>query len=630
MLSAMRDNVGGWVAKIFIGLLALSFAVWGISDIFSTDRGSTLVVVGDQEISYTEYEFEFQQRVQQLSRQFGQPVSLDLARSLGIHRQVLADMINNAVIDNQVEALKLAISDDTIAQRIAADPRFHDSQGRFDATGFRQLLAANGMTEQSFAQLERETILRTEIAGALSGGLHIPDALIEAMARQRDESRTVSIFTLPATAISEASDPTDEEQLAYYEENKRSFTAPEYRTLVVLRLEPEDVAESLSVSEEEVRQIYDQRISDYTTAETRDVQQISFQSLDEAQEARDRITAGSDFLAIAEEKGLNPVDYSLGQLEYREIADQAIADTAFTLDAGAVSQPIEGRLAIVLLRVVAIEPETVRTFEEVRPEIESRLGLERAQEEILNLHDAVEDARAEGATLDEIGDQFDLPVNVVDAVDQSGRDPQDNVVENITAASAVLRVAFESDIGIENDPVDTEQEGFVWVDVIEITPPAIRPFEEVSAEIVELWKDQQSGAALLELAQELLERARGGIPLDVLAEEYTAELVSSDPVTRTDTTETLSATAVSNLFRTPLDAFTLAQSADGETFVILQVTSVEAPEFDAEGSVAASLREELISDMNEDFLDQYVSGLQSSIGIEINEDIWQQLHGEQS
>jgi peptidyl-prolyl cis-trans isomerase D len=630
MLSVMRDNVGGWVAKIFIGLLALSFAVWGIADIFTGYRGDALVVVGEEEISSTAYDYELQRRIQALSSQFGQPLTLDMARSLGIHRQVLAEMIRDAVIDSQVSTLNLAVSDSTIAERIANDPRFQDSQGRFNQQGFQRLLASNGLTEQSYAMLEREAILRREVAGAIGGGLTAPNTLVEALVRQQEELRIARYLTVPTGAVDAVAEPTETEQRAYYDDNKRSFTAPEYRTLVVLRLDPEDIADSLLVTDEEVRQIYDQRISDYTTPETREIQQISFNSIEEAQAARDRIAAGEDFLQIAVERGLQPIDYNLGQLEHREIADVAVADAAFALRLEEVSNPVEGKLSILLLRIASIQAETSRSFEEVRVEIESRLGLERAQEEILNLHDAVEDARAEGASLQEIGSKFDLPIIMVDSIDRSGNGPQGTPVDGIPATNSVLRSAFESDIGVENDPLDTANEGFAWVDVVEITPPAIRPFEDVQAEIIELWTANQSREALLDKTKELLEEARAGRSLDRIAEALEVAISETDPIKRNDTPEGLAAAAITNIFRTPLDGFALAQSADGGSFVIVQVTSVEAPQFAADSAESAAVRDEIVTTMGEDLLQQYIGGLQESIGIEINEELWNQLHGEAS
>ena len=76
MLSVLRESVGGWVAKIFIGLLALSFAVWGIADVFSGYRGTALAVVGEQEITVDEFNFAFQRSIRTLSQRLGQNLTL--------------------------------------------------------------------------------------------------------------------------------------------------------------------------------------------------------------------------------------------------------------------------------------------------------------------------------------------------------------------------------------------------------------------------------------------------------------------------------------------------------------------------------------------------------------------------
>jgi len=630
MLNALRENIGGWVAKIFIGLLALSFAVWGISDVFTSRHTDALAVVGEHEVSRTEYEFAFQRRIRNLSQQFGQTFTADQARDLGIHRIVLGELIRDAALDSEVSDLRLAVSDETIAESIAQSPIFQDDQGRFNRQMLQQMLLANGLDEPTFLALQRRNLLREELGSIVSGGLYVPTTLLEAMAQQREETRVVKFIDLPSLSISDIDDPTVEQQRAYHEENKRNFTAPEYRTLTVLRLEPEDIAESLSVSDEEVRQAYDQRIADFTTAETREIQQIPFDTLEDAQAALDRIRQGVDFVTVAEERGLKPIDYNLGQLQKNEIADETIAEAAFALQEGEVSAPVEGKLSIVLLRAVDVQPETRRTFEEVRPEIEARLGLERAQEEILNLLDSIEDARAEGGTLDEIGQKFDLPVITVDAVDRSGNDPQGNPIADIPASSAVLRVAFESDIGIENDPIDTPAEGFAWVDVVEITPPAIRPFEDVQDEIVELWKQRTARDRLLERAQAYLQRLQAGEPMQAIAEELSTTVRLSEPLDRRDTPDALGATAVSNIFRTPVDGFAIAPTADGSSFVLIQVVSAETPSFNAQSAEAQALRQDLARGITDDLFQRYVSGLQQEIGVEINEEIWRQLHGEAS
>lgn len=628
MLSVLRESVGGWVAKIFIGLLALSFAVWGIADVFSGYRGTALAVVGEQEITVDEFNFAFQRSIRTLSQRLGQNLTLAQARDLNIHRQVLAELISEAALDNQITKMGLAVPDKTIANRIANNPLFQTSQGQFNRSSFQQMLASNGLTEDMFLRLEREAILRAEIAAVIDQNIDVPDAMISAVARQQNETRTARYFVLSGDTVGDVADPSEAEQQAYYNDNKRSFTAPEFRTLTILRLEPEDVADTISISDEELRQLYDQSASEFITPATRQVQQITFPTLAEAQQARDRIADGADFIEIAKERGLKPIDYNLGVIQRSELADETIAEAAFALTEGQVSDPVQGKLSIVLVRAQSIKAEEKKTFESVREDLKKRLSLERAQEEILNLHDAVEDARAGGASLSEIGQKFDLPVIQVDAVDRSGNGPDSKPVADIPASTTVLSTAFESDVGVENDPIDTPNDGFVWVDVTEVTPQAIRPLEDVRADVIELWKTNQNREALIKRAGELIDKAKGGTDLEALARELGTTVVSSNPLKRRDTAEPLGTSAVAALFRTPENDLTFAQHPDGKSLIIMQVAKVETPQFDPNSAEAKAIRTQLTTNVGRDLFSIYVSGLQEDVGIQINEQLWASLHGE--
>ena len=60
--------------------------------------------------------------------------------------------------------------------------------------------------------------------------------------------------------------------------------------------------------------------------------------------------------------------------------DSAVADAAFALAPGKVSEPVTGRFGTFLLRVGKTEPEKVRPYEEVANEIKRELAQERAKE----------------------------------------------------------------------------------------------------------------------------------------------------------------------------------------------------------------------------------------------------------
>ncbi len=627
MLEALRKGAGSWIAKIFIGVLVLSFAVWGISDIFTGRTGTALATVGEQQISEEEYREVFQREIRQLSQRLNQQISVDQARQLGVDRQVLQRLMSQAALDNQVQAFNLAVPDQAIADRIVSDRIFQDARGQFDRTRFEQVLNNYGYTEQSYVAAERRNILRAEIAGIVDKSVSLPDVMIRAIHRQQYEKRSAKYFTLPASKAGEIAEPTEAEKKAYYEANKRRFTAPEFRTLAILRLEPSDLANTIDVDEATLRQAYEERKDNYIKAERRNVQQIVYGSADEAQAALNKINAGASFVDIAAEKGLKEVDYNLGLVAKSEIPDASIAEAAFSLEPNRVSEPVNGALGTALLNVTMIEPEQVKTFEEAAAELETQIGLERAQEEVSNMHDTVEDARAGGATLSEIAEKFNLPLINVDAVDRNGLGPEGRAVVDIPATSEVLQAAFESDVGVENDPINTENEGYVWFDVTEVTPEAVRPFEQVESDIVESWKTEQRNEELFKKAQELADRIKGGTSIEEVAASVGETVSTSEEMRRRDTSGPFSAAALNNLFGQKEGGVTLAPMANDQGFIVMQLASVNVPEFDKDADESKALARQLDQGLGEDLLQQYLSGLQESLGYSIDRQIWDQIRG---
>jgi peptidyl-prolyl cis-trans isomerase D len=55
MLNALRKQAGSWVVKALLLILVLSFAIWGVGDIFyGNPQQATVAEVGDAEITANE------------------------------------------------------------------------------------------------------------------------------------------------------------------------------------------------------------------------------------------------------------------------------------------------------------------------------------------------------------------------------------------------------------------------------------------------------------------------------------------------------------------------------------------------------------------------------------------------
>ena len=86
MLQVFRQGIGSWFVKGFMGLLILSFVIWGIADVFRNFGASTLARVGKTQISVEGFRRIFTERLQQLSRKYGRPITPAQAQILGLDR----------------------------------------------------------------------------------------------------------------------------------------------------------------------------------------------------------------------------------------------------------------------------------------------------------------------------------------------------------------------------------------------------------------------------------------------------------------------------------------------------------------------------------------------------------------
>lgn len=625
MLATLRSKTGGIIAKAFIGLLALSFAVWGINDIFTGYRGDALVTVGETEISRQAYELALQNRTRQIAVQLQRSVQLDEIKSLGIDRQVLNGLIREAALDGQAIQLKLAVSEKEIARQIATNPNFQNGTGGFDPVSFRQLLASNGISEGQFVAQERQRILRSELAGAVDQELIVPDTLTKAAWDYSNETRTARYFTLPASAAKAPANPSESNLKTYYDTHKRTFTAPEFRTLSMLRLQPSDVAETIAVNEEDVKTAYEKRIDSFSVPEKRTLQQIAFLNKEEAAAAHKRIKEGASFLDIAKEKGLTERDYNLGSLTQKEVPDAAIGLAAFALDKDKVTEPVDGALATVLVRVTDIVFGSTQPYADVKAKLESDLKLERAKEEILNLHDRIEDDRAAGSSLPEIGKSLNLPVITVDAIDQSGKDVAGKTVEDLPASAAILKLAFESDIGVENDPVETPEEGFVWMDVLAVTPEALKPFDEVKEKTKELWIASKKDDSLRETARKLVDEANKGGSFDDIAKENALKIETTTPLTRQSNSGALGRIALQALFATAKGRTAMTSTSTNQGLIIFETSEITVPNYTKASAQAKQVETALRGGISQDLRQQYLVDLQAKLGVKINDRLWSEI-----
>ncbi len=627
MLTVLRSKAGGWVAKIFIGLLAASFAVWGISDVFRGSRTDTLATVGEKEITVEQFQETFRNQLNRISQQLGKPITPDEARQMGIDRQILAQLIQNAALDEEARRLKISLSDRFIADRVAKMKEFQGLTGTFDVNLFRQRLAQWGLSEAQFLREEKGGILRAGLVSAISSGVTAPKPEVELVYRHRNAARDVRYFRVSPDTV-QVGEPTDEQLKAFYDGHKNLFALPERRQLYIVTALPADLVDKVKIDDKAIEEYYNSHQGEFGAPETREVEQIVFPSEEEAKKALERIRSGAaTWEDIAKERGVSEKDRKLGTFSRETYPDPKLVNAIFSLKEGEVSEPLKGALSISLAKVTKVVPGHVRKLAEVRDDIAKRLKLDKAKDLALELHDKVEDARASGQSIEDVARELGLKGTLLPHVSATGKDDEGKSV-SLPAAAELLGAAFESDIGVDNDVITTPDDGFVWFDVRDIRPASIEPLEKAREKAVKLWKENRRRELVMEKARELKKRAEAGEDIAALAKEVGAEVKTITSLKRNDAREDFPVTAVRAVFAAPEDAWVVAPGGDGASALVIHATGLAVPPMDANADEVKSIRQVLAQSIAEDMTAQFIAALQKEYGVKVNRRLWAQITGQ--
>src|SRR5262245_6552465 len=631
MLRGIRTASANWLGKavmgVVMGLLIVSFAIWGIGDIFRGFGRSSLAKIGGTEIGIEQFRQIYNDRLQQLGRQIGRPISPDQARALGFDQQLLGQLVAETALDERVRQLGLGLSDAEVARRITEDPTFRGFTGQFDRSRFEQMIRSAGYSEPRYLAEQRRVSLRRQLADAISGEVAAPKAMSEALSRYEGEQRNVEYVVLDRNKAGEVPALTPEVLTKYFEGRKALFRAPEYRKVSLIVLSTAEALPWISVTDADAKARYDEQRTRYVTPERRQVQQIVFPTADEARAASERLAGGLDFAALAAERGLKDTDIDLGSVTKSGIVDRAVAEAAFALKEGEVSQPVQGRFGTAIVRVTKIEPETVRAFEEVASEIKRELATDRARQEIQARYNKIEDERAGGAQLAELAQKLGLTAHTIEAIDRSGRDPSGTAVQLPTGVD-VLTSVFNSDVGVENDPLQLPGGGYVWYDVLGVTPSRERPLEEVKDKVEAAWRDDQIVERLTTKAKELAAKlAAGAAMAEVAASEGLKAETATGLKRTTAASEVVSANLVEEAFKSGKGVAGIAEGQNPTERIVFRVTDISMPKLDPASAEVKRIDDALKRAIADDIMGQYILRVQNDIGVSINQGALRQAIG---
>ncbi len=343
MLEYLRNAADKPVAKILIGILAFSFVGWGVAEwIFGgVASDTTLVRVGDSEITMQQFNLEKARELSNMSRErqrafYSDPVSIQ-----ALNDKVLSNLTTQTMAENRAKDLGFFVTDSKIASEIREFPEFQ-SDGEFSTYLFDNVLANSGYTEAEFANVLRGQVLRSYVLGAMSLPVKVPNFALTAAYNARYSQRQIDYTTVKFSDF-KVGEPTEEQLKEFY--SQHPHVIPEQRTVsYVLITADMDKPDSYDEGYEQAIRVEDDIIAGESMSAAANKNKAKYVSLG---------TFG---------EGNRPVDALL--------TDQMMT-RIFSMDEGLESEIIETKKGFVIVRVDKVIPSHNAEFSSVKKNITS-------------------------------------------------------------------------------------------------------------------------------------------------------------------------------------------------------------------------------------------------------------------
>lgn len=627
MLQQLRKASKSPVATVVIGVLVMAFALWGIADIFRAGADTIVADVGGTPISDVEYDLQLKNQMRTLSQQTQTEITLEQARAMGLDRNVLESTINRAALDERSRELGLVASRATVEAQFTGDPAFRGATGAFDPFIFQRALLDSGFTVDAFYTQTARDVTRRQMLTAFINGMAPPPGLSRLLFDFYSELRTIEYLVVTPEEAGQVPEPTAADLETFHMAHANDmFSSPEYRSFDYVTIRPDEVANEVEVSDADIRMEYDTNKAQYEVAEQRDVEQIVFPDKAAADAAAARIKTPEDFTALARERGLSAEDVKLGTFAAGAM-DPMLAEAVFKVAEGASTPPVQGPFGWVILRAARVAPGQSKTFEQAEGEIRTTLTNQRTAARMSEISNAFEDDRAAGDTIAEAAMKHGLTMRQVVAADRNGMTPEGGVAD-IPLVPDFLEQVFQIETGDEGDLFMTMEGGSYAVKMNSITPPAVRPLEQVREQVREAFLAEARTKALQARVQTLAEEARKSGSLAEAGRTLRRMPTTKTALRRGQADDVVSSALSADIFAAQPNAILTGAAAMGTDYVIARLTNVQHPEPDVTAAEYEQFRQTASQQLSETIVDTIASAARADAGVTVHDATIQRILGD--
>ena len=575
MLDLLRKNATGPLGIALIILLVFAFSIWGVGDIFRGYNTNILAKIGNRELNAQNYLFSFNREVNRISNQLERIVTTEEAINSGLHYQILDRSLVELSANAASDEIGLIASDDAIKKRILSTNAFKNAFNQFDRNIFEQIIRQNGLTEDSFLVLERDSHVLSQLSKSIFKDINPPSVLNDLLFKYQFERRNVDYIIISPDEISKEDEVEKNEIEIFYNENINLYKTEETRDFSIISLNVSNLSKLENVSDEEINIFYEDNKYNYYEPEKRSYYLIPYFSNEDAIKALENYRSNGDIEKILIDRNLNINDVDQGLITFDEGISESVSEEAFNASLNQLSGPTESPFGPSLIYVNEIISEKEIKIEEIKDQIIIDIQKDKAKDKVYNLYGEIEDLRAGGKTLEEIAEEKSLSIESFKNINDVGQRMDGSIIKN-PSLEELINLIFLNDVDEDLEPYE-DSEGnlnFFRIDNINYSQqiPLNEAIENIKLSILENKSIENVKTKSKEIFDRLNEYNNN---LDFISDENGLAIATSGILSRTSSNEIFTSKALSEIFKTEKGSSFIVNAAIGNSIVIGKVSNID-------------------------------------------------------
>ena len=616
----MKSKINKFFAWIIVLLLVLGLAGFGLQDVLSRWGTSKLATVGEVEISTEEFGQSFIREINYISQNIGKNLTIEEAKSFGLHLQVVERLINRSLLDQLLIDLKISVGDVLLLKNLKTNPNFKNAEGNFDRKKYNDYLSKINLSENEFEKILRNDLSRELFTQILDPNFNHNQNIVKTIADHIGEERKVKLYKLNYDTNTSLQDFNKDEVRKFYENNKNNYSSKSIRKYSVLNINPSQFLNEIEITEEEIQNIYEERKQNFTQPEFRELSRIIFQTSDLANEALNKILSNEKtFEQIGKDLNLNRKEINFGTYSKIDLDDE-LSDFIFDakIKKNSIVGPINGELGFELYKVNKIIPEFVLGEEKAKSQIINEIQLENSLNKLSEMIPEVEDMIASGETLEEIARKYQMNIENIE-ISKGDELPKKYRNKN-------LKTYFDEASNDNSDLLQIEDNTFISIRLDEEIEPIIPSFEKIYDQLLDDYKISQ----ILELMEKDLNEVITKYTLDEAVKLNKIIHLFDDKINRetNDSFKILNKLTVENIFQNSVGDFVIQKKNENKNpyLILIETTKIiPASSKSTYDKVLKNIQNQVNEQVKNDLITSLLNSLRQTYEPKVNYELLNQI-----